>query len=239
MHAFRGEVEISDFRAGQRVLIRTGQTAKTSIHTVTGLSLSGPGEFAEELQDTPRQSRVTSLTASPKVPSAAVQAPTVEQTSRPAQTLGAGQAYSAGPTNARETHAAIEKFFASSGQELDARETKAAIEKTLASSGQEFDARKTRAAIDKFFDLPDQSADAEGVKAKAKKSLTLSEKGFFPQDARPLGSTGNSGSEDASQNTSTLLSWMMPIGIGFFVTFVAKIFGQKKQTDDRPFEYNY
>jgi len=41
VHAFRGEVEVSDFRAGQRVLIVTGQTAKTSIHAVAGLSLRG------------------------------------------------------------------------------------------------------------------------------------------------------------------------------------------------------
>ena len=239
VHAFRGEVEVSDFRAGQRVRIRTGQTAKTSIHAVAGLSLSGAGEFAKVLQDTPRHSRVTPLTLSPKASSTAGQAPTAEQTSRPAQTRGARQAYGAGPTDARETHAAIEKFFASSGQKLDARETKAAIEKTLASSGQKLDARETRAAINKFLGLPEQSADVEEAIAKTKKSLALSEKGFFPQDARPLRSIGYIGSEDASQSSSQLLSWTIPIGIGVFVTFVAKIFGQKRQTDDRPLDYNY
>ena len=239
VHAFRGEVEVSDFRAGQRVLIRTAQTAKTSIHARAGLSLSGTDEFAEIRQDTPRHSRVTPMTLSPKASSIAVQPPTVERISRPGQTLGAGQAYGAGPADARETHAAIEKFFATSGQELDARETKAAIEKTFASSGQKFDARETRAAIDNFFGLPAQSGDAEGTKTKTKKSFALSEKGFFTQDARPLGSTGNSSSEDAPQNTNSLLAWTIPIGIGIFVTFVAKIFGQKKQIDDRPLDYNY
>ena len=239
VHAFRGEVEVSDFRAGQRVLIRTGQTAKTSIHAVAGLSLSGPGEFAEIRQDTTRHSRVTPLILPLTAPSAAAQAPSVEQTSRPAQTPGTRQAYGAGQPNVRETHAAIEKFFASSGQELDARETKAAIEKTLASSGQKFDARETRAAIDKFLGLPEQSADADGVKAKTKKSLALSEKSISPQDTRPSGSTGNSNSEEASQSSSSLLSWTIPIGIGVLVTFFAKIFGQKKPTDDRPLEYNY
>lgn len=239
VHAFRGEVEVSDFRAGQRVRIMTGQTAKTSIHTVAGLSLSGAGEFAEIRQDTPRHSRVTLLTLSPIASSTAVQAPAAEQTSRPGQTHGAGQAYGAGPTDARVTHAAIEKFFASSGQKLDARETKAAIEKTLASSGQKFDAREARAAIDNFFGLPEQSADAEGANAKIKKSIALFENRSFSQDARPPGSTGYSSSVDASQNSSHLLSWTIPIGIGAFVTFVAKIFGQKRQMDDRPLDYNY
>ena len=219
VHAFRGQVEVSDFRTGQRVLIMKGQTAKTSIHAVAGLSLSGAGEFAEILQVTPRYSRVTPLTLSPIASSTAVQAPTAEQTSRPGQTLGAGQAYGTGQTDARETKAAIEKFFASPGRNVDAQETKDAIEK--------------------FFALSKQSADAGGAKAKTKRSFALSENNFSAQDARPLGSIDHNNNEDATQNSSPLLFWAIPIGIGVFVTFVAKIFGQKRQTDDRPLDYNY
>jgi hypothetical protein len=239
VHAFRGEVEVSDFRAGQRVLIMTGQTAKTSIHAVAGLSLSGAGEFAEILQVTPRHSRVTPLTLSPIATSTAVQAPTAEQTSRPGQTLGAGQAYGTGQTDARETKAPIEKFFASPGRNVDAQETKDAIEKLLASSGQKIDARETKAAIENFFALPKQSAEAGGAIAKTKRSFALSENNFSAQDARPLGSIDHNGNEDATQNSSPLLFWAITIGIGVFVTFVAKIFGQKRQTDDRPLDYNY
>ena len=186
---------------------------------MAGLSLSGAGEFAEILQVTPRHSRVTPLTLSPIATSTAVQAPTAEQTSRPGQTLGAGQAYGTGQTDARETKAAIEKLLALSGQKIDVRETKAAIEN--------------------FFALPKQSADAGGAIAKTKRSFALSENNFSAQDARPLGSIDHNGNEDATQNSSPLLFWAIPIGIGVFVTFVAKIFGQKRQTDDPPLDYNY
>ena len=219
VHAFRGEVEVSDFRAGQRVLIMTGQTAKTSIHAVAGLSLSGAGEFAEILQDTPRHSRVTPPTLSLIASSTAVQAPTAEQTTRPGQTHSAGHAYGAGQTDARETKAPIENFFASPGRDVDARETKDAIENFFTAPGRTVDAHETKDAIKKFF--------------------ALSENSFSAQDARPLGSIDHNGNEDASQNSSPLLSWAIPIGIGVFVTFVAKIFGQKRQTDDRPLDYNY
>jgi len=238
VHAFRGEVQVSDFRTGQRVLITTGQTAKTSIHAVAGLSLSGAGEFAEKPQDTPPYSRVTPLTLSPIASSATVQAPTTEQTSRSGQTHGAGQAYGAGQTDARETKAPIEKFFASPGRNVGAQEAKDSIEKLLASSGQN-DARETKALIETFFASPEQSTDARETRAAIEKFFALSENSFFAQDARPLGSIGYSGNEGMSQNSSPLLSWTIPIGIAVFVTFVVKVFGQKRQTDDRPLDYNY
>ena len=239
VHALRGDVEVSDFRTGRSVLIMAGQTEKTSIYSVTGLSVSDAGKFAAILQDTPCQSRVTPLTSSPIASSTAVQAPIAEQTSRPGHTHGAGQAYGTGQTNARETKAAIEKFFASSGREDDARETKNAIKNFFVSSGQKVDARETRDAIKKFFAVADQSAAVVGAKAKTKKSLTSSENSLSAQNAQPPGSIDQNGHEDASENSSLLPSWTIPIGIGLFVTFIAKIFGHNRQTVDRPFDYNY
>ena len=242
VHALRGEVEVSDVRTGQRVLITVGQTGETSTHAVAGLSLSGAGEFAEILQGTPHHSRVTPLTLSPVASSTAVQAPIGEKTSRPEQTQGAGQAFVTEQTDSRETKAAIEKFFALPEQNVDAKETKDAIKNFLASSGQEVDARATRDAIKKFFAVAELSADAGRAKAEIKKSIAMSENGPAAQDARPLGSigqNGHNGQEGADQNSSFLNSWTIPIGIGVLVTFVAMIFGQNRPTDDRPFDYNY
>ena len=217
----------------------TGQTAKTSIHAVAGLSLSGAGEFAEKPQDTHPYSRVTPLILSPIASSTTVQVPTTEQTSRSGQTHGAGQAYGAGQADARETKAPIEKFFASPGRNVGAQEAKDTIEKLLASSGQKIDARETKAPIEKFVASPEQNTDARETRAAIEKFFALSENSFSAQDARPLGSIGDSGNEGTSQNSSPLLSWTIPIGIAVFVTFVAKVFGQKRQTDDRPLDYNY
>jgi FecR protein len=244
VHALRGEVEVSAFMIGQRVLIMTGQTAKTSIHAVDGLSLSGAGEFAEILHDTPRRSRVTPLDLSPVASSTAVQAPIAEQTSRPGQTHGAGQTFGTGQADARETKSAIETFLAPPERNVGAQGAKGAIEKFLASSGQEvdvrgIDVRGTKDAIKKIFVLAEQSADAEGEKAETKKSFALSENGFSAHDARPLGSIGQNGHEDVSQNSGLLQSWTIPIGIGVFVTIAAMIFGKNRKTDDRPFDYNY
>lgn len=148
VHAFRGEVEVSDFRAGQSVLIRTGQNAKTSIRAAAGLSLSGPGKFAEIRQDTPRHSRMTPLLLSPTAPSAAVQAPSAEQTSRPAQTRGAGQAYGAGQPNVRETHAAIENSLPRRGKSLMRERRKPRSKKLLPRPGKSLmRARRERRSI--------------------------------------------------------------------------------------------
>jgi hypothetical protein len=239
VHALRGAVEVSDFRTGQRIVIMSEQNDKTSVRAVAGHSLNGAGEFAKKLQDTFRHSQMTPLTLSPIASPSADHAPLAEQTSRSGQTRGAREVYDTRKTNARATKAAIEKFFASPGQNVGAQETKVAIDKFLASSGEEVATRETKDAIKKFFTLAEQGADAGETKAKTKKSLALSENSIFAQDARPLGSIGQNGHEDAFQNSSLLQSWTIPIGIGVFVLFMAKIFKQKRPIDDRPFDYNY
>ena len=50
-----GEVEVSDFRSGQYVLVEPGQTAEVSAQQ-SGLSLSGPGLLGSIQQGMPRRS---------------------------------------------------------------------------------------------------------------------------------------------------------------------------------------
>lgn len=237
VRALRGEVEVSDFRTGQRAFIVTGQTVESSIHA--GLLLSGDGEFADVLQGTPHQSQVTPSTLSSNPPSTAVQAPDAKQTSPSKQIQGIDRAFGTGQASSQDTKAAIEKFFSAREKNIDAQETKDAVKNFFSSSGQEVDARATREAIKNFFAVAELSADAGVTKAGTDKSVVISKNSHSAQDTQLSDSTAQPGHDDAAQNSSLLQFWPIPIGIGIFVTIAMMIFGQKRESEDKSFDYNY
>jgi hypothetical protein len=55
----RGQVEVTDFKSGQRALVQRSQTAKVSAQGAVGLSLSGSGALSPIQQGTPRSSSVS------------------------------------------------------------------------------------------------------------------------------------------------------------------------------------
>jgi FecR-like protein len=57
----RGEVEVSDFKSGQYVLVQPGQTAKVSAQGPGGLSVSGSGTLSPIQRGSPRKSSVNSV----------------------------------------------------------------------------------------------------------------------------------------------------------------------------------
>jgi FecR-like protein len=68
---FRGQVQVSDFKSGQNVLVLPGQAARTSVNGSSGLLLSGRGEFNPIEHGIPRQTTVRPI----PVPSSGLRAP--------------------------------------------------------------------------------------------------------------------------------------------------------------------